>query len=182
MELWKFPPPTKNQNKQAPLVCRGRHRFSRDFLLFAKLLSLARFSFAVLSSFHFPQVQFEQKNSFVRKRETLSKTEIWSRSGPQLWGLGFGREPKDGTSTFPAHNICPPLPSLRLSIPSSEMITAGIKEPEFLLVYTTAVTETFEWPVTTHNRGSLLVSTGQMAATEPPVPKWNLMNLEWFAL
>ncbi len=86
----------------------------------------------MLSSFHFPQVQFEQKNRIVRKRETLSKTEIWSRSGPQLWGLGFGREPKDGTSTYPAHNVCPPLP--RLSMPASEMITAGIKEPECLLV------------------------------------------------
>lgn len=134
-----------------------------------KRLPSLRFSFAVLSSFHFPQVQFEQKNRIVRKRETLSKTEIWSRSGPQLWGPGFEREPKAGTSTFPAPNICPPLPPIRLSIPASEMITAGIKEPECLLVYTTAVTETFKCPVTTRSHGSLLVCTSQMSAIEPAV-------------
>jgi hypothetical protein len=74
-------------------------------------LSLSRLSFAVLSSFHFPQVQFEQKNRIVRKRETLSKSEIWSRSGPQLWGLGFEREPKDGTSTFSRAQYVRPSPT-----------------------------------------------------------------------
>jgi hypothetical protein len=143
--------------------------FSSQSFSLSLSLSLSRLSFAVLSSFHFPQVQFEQKNRIIRKRETLSKTEIWSRSGPQLWGSGFKREPKAGTSTFPAHNICPLLPPLRLSIPASELVSAGIKEPECLLVHPTAVTETFICPVTTQSRGSLLVCTSQMADLEPPV-------------
>jgi hypothetical protein len=107
--------------------------------------------------------------SYVKER--LSQKP---RSGPvqdlSYGDLDLSGNQKTAPQLFPRTiYVRPSSPLSRLSIPASELITAGIKEPECLLVYTTVVTETIKCPVTTRSRGSLLVCTSQMAAIEPAV-------------
>lgn len=182
MELWKFSPPTKNQNKQTPLICRGQHRTSWDFLLFAKLLSLSLAYLLPCSHLSTSLKCNLSKRTGSYVKERLSQNP---RSGPvqdlSYGDLDLSGNQKTAPQLFPAPNMSAPPPPPPVINSSMGAANPGYQKSLNASRYTAAVTETFRYPDTTHCRGSRVVCKSQMAAIEPPVLPWNLMGLEWFA-